>query len=490
MSTRAASRMEEQMGALLEKMDQQSQQLQLLTRQQSEQLDQIAQKQKETNEHVSAVAEDLESVKTNVHGRLSAVEERQGVLKQELREELLQELSASLSIGTGPGLLRPTAPTFVPSDATAGVAGRGDTAVSPGEEGATPEPRTVSGGRRAAAAESRATLVGGGDGEATSGGGPTFAIAGIGRGGPGDSTGVITTTPTSLQQRPAPFDGKTAWDAYCTQFELLAQINRWSESDKAAHLAISLRGPAATVLTNLPPDQRQSYRALTTALDSRFGTTHQTELNRMRLKARARRREESLAKLAEDVERLVRLAYPEAAESMVEVLAKDQFVDALPEEDMRLRIRQHKPATLRDAPRSALELESYQLASKQKARFVREAQLEEGHPAQWQASGYRVKQSSVDETGQPSRDVLQQLVEALQHCVKRSGRPQRALSSRKERNQSGGSNLICWECKEKGHRRRECPKLLTGTLTRQQAERELSRQGNGKQSSLRGEARL
>ena len=38
--------------------------------------------------------------------------------------------------------------------------------------------------------------------------------------------------------------------------------------------------------------------------------------------------------LAEDVERLVRLAYPEAAESMVEVLAKEQFVDALPDEDV------------------------------------------------------------------------------------------------------------------------------------------------------------
>ena len=44
---------------------------------------------------------------------------------------------------------------------------------------------------------------------------------------------------------------------------------------------------------------------------------------------------------------------------------------------MRLRIRQNKPATLRDALGTALELESYQLASKQKTRFVWEAQLEE-----------------------------------------------------------------------------------------------------------------
>ena len=48
-----------------------------------------------------------------------------------------------------------------------------------------------------------------------------------------------------------------------------------------------------------------------------------------------------------------------------EVLAKDQFVDALLDEDMCLRIRQNKPTTLRDALRLALELDYYQLASRQ-----------------------------------------------------------------------------------------------------------------------------
>ena len=56
---------------------------------------------------------------------------------------------------------------------------------------------------------------------------------------------------------------------------------------------------------------------------------------------------------------------------MVEVLAKDQFVDALPDEDMRLHIRQNKPTTLRDTLSLALELESYQIASRQRTKLVR-----------------------------------------------------------------------------------------------------------------------
>ena len=188
---------------------------------------------------------------------------------------------------------------------------------------------------------------------------------------------------------------------YRTQFELLADMNKWSDTDKAAHLAINLRGAAATVLTNLHPTQRWSYEALTAALDSRFGVAHQTELNRARLKARSRRREETLVELAEDVERLACLAYPEAAETMVEVLAKDQFVDALPEEDMRLRIRQNKPTTLRDALRLAVELESYELVSRQRPKLVRGAHLE-GGPVHTPAS-----------EASSSGDVLQQLVEAI-----------------------------------------------------------------------------
>lgn len=124
--------------------------------------------------------------------------------------------------------------------------------------------------------------------------------------------------------------------------------------------------PAATVLTNLPRDQHQNYESLVSALEARFGTAHQTELNRVRLKTRTRHWEESLAELAEDIERLVHLTYSNTTESMVEVLSKDHFIDSLPDEEVRLRIRQNKPTTLRETLALALELESYQLASKKK----------------------------------------------------------------------------------------------------------------------------
>ena len=68
-------------------------------------------------------------------------------------------------------------------------------------------------------------------------------------------------------------------DAYFTQFELLFQMNRWNRKEKTIQLAVSLRGSAVTVLTNLPANRRDDYDALTSALRSRFSSEHQAELN-------------------------------------------------------------------------------------------------------------------------------------------------------------------------------------------------------------------
>ena len=86
----------------------------------------MAKKQEETRKQVQAIAGDLESVKTTVHGRLGEVEEavssvktlqtelgeRQKSLKVELHDELLQELSEAVE-KTG---LRATAPPFIPAE--------------------------------------------------------------------------------------------------------------------------------------------------------------------------------------------------------------------------------------------------------------------------------------------------------------------------------------------------------------------------------------
>ena len=173
-------------------------------------------------------------------------------------------------------------------------------------------------------------------------------------------------------QKPPSFDGKSLWEPYIAQFEIVAGMNQWNDDQKGNYLATNLKGSALTVLGNLATETRQDYRALVVALESRFGAAHQQELHRTKFKSRLRRREESLQELAKDIERLARLAYPLAPEDMRDLLAKEQFIDAILDGDTRLRLKQSKPPFLRVALELAMELESYRLASRQRDLHVHE----------------------------------------------------------------------------------------------------------------------
>ena len=256
----------------------------------------------------------------------------------------------------------------------------------------------------------------------------------------------------ALATKPATYDGKTTWDAYRTQFELLADLNHWNDIQKATILAVNLRGPAATVLTNLPSEDRQNFEVLTAALESRFGSAHQTELNRAQLRARMRRKEETLPELAEDVDRLTRLAYPDATTAMLQMLARDQFIDSLSDEEMRLRVRQNRPSSLKEALQCALELESYQLASRHRrgagAGAVREVQLEENS-----RKGAEQQQLVQLQQLQDEIQKMQKSLETFQRIPKQgSQRP----NQRQRIKVPATSNVICWNCRKWGHIQSDC----------------------------------
>ncbi|KAJ8046575.1 hypothetical protein HOLleu_05289 [Holothuria leucospilota] len=81
----------------------------------------------------------------------------------------------------------------------------------------------------------------------------------------------------------------------------------------ATCLAACLRGEAQAVLADLNIHARRDYPSLVNALSRRFDPAHQTEVFRIQLKNRTRRKEESLPELAQEIRRLTRQAYPGCA---------------------------------------------------------------------------------------------------------------------------------------------------------------------------------
>ena len=240
-------------------------------------------------------------------------------------------------------------------------------------------------------------------------------------------------------QKPPSFDEKSLWEPYIAQFEIVAGMNQWNDEQKGNYLATSLKGSALTVLGILATETRQDYKALVAALESR-GAAHQQELHCTKFKNRLQHCEESLQELAEDIERLARLAYPLALEDMKDLLAKEQFIDAILDGDTQLRLKQSKRQSIRAALELALELESYRLASRQRDLHVREmstAPMEETPTVP--ADGKKCQQE----------DVLAQVKVLLEEIRAPKGNMQ-SYSGTWMRDQ------LCWACGKRGHFRRDC----------------------------------
>ncbi|CAB4011553.1 Retrovirus-related Pol poly from transposon 412 [Paramuricea clavata] len=290
-----------------------------------------------------------------------------------------------------------------------------------------------------------------------------------------EDSGCVTSTnvrvrdaeaPNKLLQKPTTFDGTTLWESYYAQFEIVAQLNKWNDFQKAAYLATSLKGPALAVLGNLAPEERQNLDVLVVALKNRFGTSHQTELSRMKFKNRIKQKDESLPEMAEDIERLCRLAYPDAPPTLRDVLARDQFVDALTDEDTRLRIKQERPKSLRKALEAGLELESFQIAARQRLKVSRETELlRAARPSGTEQKEQR-KYNQLEEGKLEMTKILERLERSMKLCL--DGVLAAVKVQRRSPKKPG-----CWNCGDLNHIRRNCPK------TRNDDE-ESDDQGNGK----------
>ncbi|XP_076033024.1 uncharacterized protein LOC143020485, partial [Oratosquilla oratoria] len=162
------------------------------------------------------------------------------------------------------------------------------------------------------------------------------------------------------------YDGKVSWDAYQAQCDVVAARHSWSQEEKAFQLVSVLKGQALEVLEHLTPAQLRCYDSVAGALRRRFGRRRQPEVFRAQLKTRRRGKDEALPLLAQDVEALVRGAYPMATEDTVDMLAKDCFVDALHDRQLQIHVKQAAPKNVREALARAAEFEAFLMSTSAK----------------------------------------------------------------------------------------------------------------------------
>lgn len=232
------------------------------------------------------------------------------------------------------------------------------------------------------------------------------------------------------------FNGRGSWEAYRAQFELLASAARWSDATKALQLALSLTEDASACLLLLSPEERGDYTTLVGALQRRFGESHLKDSLRCEFKHRIRQPGESLRTLAYEIESLSRRAYADMPPAIQCELARDQFVQALTPDKLRLHVQFTHPANLGEALDLAIERETAVCAAKQST------------PA-------TVTVAAVTEVPDQRPAWVDELVRAV-----------RAPAARPPEDDTRRRPIVCWGCGQRGHLLRRCPARV-------------SQQGNG-----------
>lgn len=234
------------------------------------------------------------------------------------------------------------------------------------------------------------------------------------------------------------YDGKTDLFSYLTQFELISELNNWSSEKKAIQLAVSLSGNAAQILNDIPFGSLRDYNMIKQCLIDRFQPQNQRKLHVAKLRARTRRRNETLEDLAHDIKNMVRLAYPDLDMKCREDMALECFADAINDEQLRRDLIVGGPKTMSEAIRLATEAE---LSYSRKGVFARQI---------------------YDDTLEPILQRINQLEMANDTRINNIERPQSKLVTNSYRNENNQENMkkkkgVCFKCGSPDHFKKYCP---------------------------------
>ena len=257
--------------------------------------------------------------------------------------------------------------------------------------------------------------------------------------------------------KPPKFEGKDCCiESHLAQFEIISKRNRWDDFEKADFLKCSLIGEASRMLCDLPDSA--TYDDVVFKLRQRYGSLEQIESYRIELKQRKRKPGESLSTLLKDIRRLFMMAYPGPPSYMVEITARDAFIDALNDRELMIKVMEREPNTLDQAFKIAERMELYQKIPEDRESGGR-------NKVSGKVRGTVVNNDAVLQSIVETQKLMQKQLTTLSDAIKE--RPSTLRGKDEVKAPSSKLKGVCHHCHKPGHYRPECPertKTVQGAL--------------------------
>ena len=244
------------------------------------------------------------------------------------------------------------------------------------------------------------------------------------------------------------FDGKPAeWKSFICQFRQRAKSCAWSRREKLDRLMACLRGKAVDYVFNRPKDLRADYYTLKHMLSQCYNIAELPGTARRQLNTMRQEEQESLEDYADHVLGKVSEAYPNVEEDVAQALGTESFLKGCRDRSAAYAASEHKPDTIQK------DLQCVKDAAANLRVFGRPAmttrQVTFADPE---------RESTTDGVARLSKEqekMMQLMTEMMSPLEKNTSRRNTSPSPDRGRNRSPSP---CYNCRERGHMARECPK--------------------------------
>ena len=263
------------------------------------------------------------------------------------------------------------------------------------------------------------------------------------------------------EKEPMKYDGSTDVKDYLLYFDLLAEMNGWSDRECGLQLATSLVGDAREVLSSVSPGLTRDFASLEQALLTRFSPEGRESSFTVLLWNRTCKKSESVSAFGHAVRKLAKEAYPGV--KIHEQILVDIFTKGLPSPAMRRHVHLARPASLDSAIVLATTFEAFESHDEyDRGRKPKAETLTQGIQRGARAKSKHVNsvsnaaKSTEGKSDQPEvnnntsgGDSLNDLMKALTERIEQ-------MEARlRPRDRSG---IKCFNCGEMGHYKRFCQK--------------------------------